>query len=1004
LTQAAARRREMRRVARIDVPFDYDPDEDRILNLRGLQWLTLDDLTDEQALALNFGPIMIPVRYDDWGSGHLVVDEDDNGNVFTPWPQLLPIDHPALPQTDPKWQPALWISVDTDGGVMGLFAQIEAGLASSSALPFLAAWLGFVVGPDDLQKFLGLEDLQDLSVEMWQGWASGELFLDAEFDSFKLDGVFPGAGRFRVRGDHAKLDANALVEAEGIAADVVTIQRDPLGQLTAKGDLKGDLTTPEGHKLSGQLKAEFSRGVFSITGSATYKWTSGEGALEVQIADYDTAWKSVRDWLGDQAPTSPLYSDAPLGLVLVGRGSIRFDENEWLSGTAEAVLDPDGYVTAIGRLTPSKKIEIFGRQSIGEDKKVHLFGSPWSHSYEFIAPFPIGPVWATVDIDFTAHASIGPGTLENIVVDGNFTTRPGVAAEFSISADLVVPGTAGLDLTIDSAAYAIAGSAHVKIGGSVTLDAEASVTPKIGRERHPADPAKAIYFIEGTLRASGVLTLSLSGEAWIKPLHVKRVTLADPGGKMWTLGRGAVSFTGRYNLTSEEEANKVKPKWTHLWPDFDSEAAALEIVHGRAPKGSGGSVEEDYWRDEVKPLDEEPHLTPHTPGGSEATVEEEVPTLAESELPPYTAAPDVGPKLGEVTQAAGAPTPKPPPPPPPGTASAAPGPPPTPPPLWLRILMSDQPHVLELVRDQPAHIEMASGTPEPLRPKLAASEDAIEEEAEQAQGGQIVEDRTENDLQEEEKDLDKLLDEVIAVEEAANDVPDPTNPPAHVPGFEQLGGHMEAYGNERGRTELPVAPTPGAPPPLPDRPKELDGTKTPAFDQVWRTNRKKGQEYLDDGLKKHPSDKDALAKYVDGRAARRLGRDVEKPTLVKYNELTGYGVTKNSLEIEVMDAEEKWQAWEPDFIKEGTVVGDIKNVAYQSFSPQMKADVAIAKGKNARWKTTKKPITTTQPFDLIVRDPDKHKRGKTTVSGPLRDAVERETKGQVRELITDPET
>lgn len=980
----AAARREDRRIARIDRPVISEPDFGSsgipVLNLRGLQQLSLNELTEEQTLALIDGAIFIPVRYDDWGDGWLQIEADGAGRVSTSFPQLLPLDHPALPKSESDWTPALAIGVDHDA-IDGQFAQVDARVTSPAIID---ATLGFVVDEASAQDFLELEDLQELTIGKFENkFYGGELHLHADDLSFKLDGVFPGTGKFDVDAAKGVLQASASVEAEGIDSASVTIQRDELGQLTAKGDVHGNLTTPEGHHFDGQLKAEFSRGVFSITGSGSYKWSSGEGTLEVQIADYDTAWQSVRDWLGDQAPQTPLNSDAPLGLVVVGRGSIRFDENEWLSGTAEVVLDPDGYVTAIGSLTPSKEIGLFGKKQIGPKNLV----PPWEDS-EFFPETPIGPVYVRASISLTAQASVGPGTLQNIVIDGNFTTRPGVAAEFSIAADVVVPGSAEIDLNIEGTGYTLVGSIDVNLWGKAKLDAEASATPKIGRERHPKDPASAVYFVEGYMRASGTLILALGGSVLVDPLYlheatfgaVPRKTLFSIDGKVWTLGSAAVSFNGRYNLASKDKADAVMPQMTYFLPtDFDVDDLVDRVSHGNAPSGSAYADEKDKWIDGVTPGEEEPHVKPHKPGGGGTTIAEEVPTVAQPELAAYTSAPRTGPQSA-------------------------------PAPLKLNILMNRKPHELMLVREEPAHIEMASGTPEPLRAKLATTEEAIEEEAEHAAlgSGHIVDNRTAEDLQEEEKDLDKLLDDTIAVEERARDVPDPTNPPEHVAGFEQLAGEIEAYGRERGRDDFLDAPKPGAPPPkiaLTDRPKELDGTDTPAFDQVWRTNRRKGVEYLADGKAKY-NNKDDLAKYLDGRAARRLGRDVEKPTLIKYNEwLKDHGKPeykggKNALEIQVMNPEGEWEAWEPDFIDD-EVVGDIKNVAYQSFTPQMKADVAIAKGINARWKTTKKPVKTKR-FDLIVRS-KQHKRGKTTVSAPLEEAVN-DTGGTVIDLITDPET
>jgi hypothetical protein len=130
--------------------------------------------------------------------------------------------------------------------------------------------------------------------------------------------------------------------------------------------------------------------------------------------------------------------------------------------------------------------------------------------------------------------------------------------------------------------------------------------------------------------------------------------------------------------------------------------------------------------------------------------------------------------------------------------------------------------------------------------------------------------------------------------------------------------------------------------------------------------------------------------YLRGRAARKLGKSTED-TWIKA--VYGSGVSKNNQEFLVEDDNGEYEGWIPDVYTDG-VVADVKNVASQSFSAQLRAFYAIAKHKDPITNEKRKIATggkyvpkKIRSFEMIVRS-KAHSDGKTELSGPLESAAD----------------
>jgi hypothetical protein len=363
----------------------------------------LDDLSDYQVLRIFASdaddPVPIPVKFADLAWGTIQVARH-SGGIYTPHPNVITLDHPGLPSLDDPRVPALLAEVQqgvVSGKIVTVSSQLSMGLPGSNFRQIDIASVPRVIALEDLQKLrIGALD-NDLH--------AGRLMFHVRDMLYDLDGVFPGYGHFDLDDASTTFEAHAEIEAKGVTKNTVSIKRDVLGQLSATARLTGNLAPKRGHTLLGTLEATFLRGLFDIRGTLVYKSPTVNGEVTVLVTDADSAWQEVRTRLGDKAPAVTGTADAPHGLVLVGWGSLDFRLSDWLTGEAEVIVDPEGFVTAMGRLAPTKTIHLFGKRKASETP------------FDFRTPGGVG-VKVNVGAKLKVHASIGPGVLGDIVIDG----------------------------------------------------------------------------------------------------------------------------------------------------------------------------------------------------------------------------------------------------------------------------------------------------------------------------------------------------------------------------------------------------------------------------------------------------------------------------------------------------------------------------------------------------------------------------------------------------------
>jgi hypothetical protein len=898
-----------------------------------------------------FAPRRVPVRYGKIAKGYLTLERDDQNRVWSTGWALLPMFHPALPPRSSSEEPALAVFVEA-GAVYGEIARSSTQSSMSAPGPSPIRWLLV----DDAANLARLDDLQKLKVGRYINVLfDGHLSFELDDLAFELDGMFPGRGKYSI--DTAQpLSASADVEAEGVAKQSIPIERDDDGQLTASSDLGLDLSPEKlpGDEWSGRLSARFSRGKFDIRGTADYRSKSGQvaGTATLLLTDVQSAWAATRQRLGAHAPVRE--PETKTAMALIGWGALEFHLSEWLDGTLEAVVDPAGYITTRGVLTPKKEYTLFDRKKID--------GAIPGTNIE-IPHLPLLGEVLHIEGGFAFHAngSLGPGTVRDIVATGVYSTNPDIQTELDIAATIAVPAEGHLKLSIWGGIALgegpISAGIDLKITGSADLSAYGEARPHIVRRRKAgAHDGSAEYVIHGAMEIAAALDAALEGTIELHALTVKLASV-KLFGHTWRLANFGVRADFNHVIGS-----KTPPTLSFEevpFNDYKFMKAAVEngTEHGQA------------------------HDTPDHASFTDAPVRgalpaAHVPTLgpADTKPPPETAA------AGQIPSIADEPVP-------PLSPNAPP------PEETTTFDMEGTDHTLWLAFDDPPTVFMASPLPrEQLSKRLAVALAEVKDEIATANANNASP-RSVKDLQLEHDALDALVNDCLRVElnAARLGVHPGDRLPGSVPGFRELGRAIHAYGEEYDRDDLISSAAAKAAPQYRgrQRPAPLTGKLTPNLDALERiepgvTERyvSEYQDYLVNGGEQD------LVVYIDGRAARKLGRTVEPEMLDRYE--SKFGVTNTKIPFDVGDpVTDAIRNRVPDIFVDGYSVGDVKDVIEQSNDAQMRDDQLIAAGGELVRRTgaTKTELTRNLRFDLIVRRAS-HLRPKTHVTGPLQDAIE----------------
>ena len=867
-----------------------------VFELLGNSELNPDPSARDQIWPFPDIPRPIPVRFGPHAAGNINVYRDGSDKLHTfdvPGPpQLLPFFHDAFPRIHEREQPALLINIK-DNVVTGRLVMTTMG----SPLGYITP--ANTIDDTNVGHALGLEDLQELSatVEVNE-LANGQLTFYSMLDTFLLDGVFPQsdtkASYLHVINGGKTFELWSDIAAKGVDKTPAQIKRDPLGGLFGKlPKLHGKLEPKKGHVIEGDLEATFARGKFDIHGTLKYTSTKPKitGEVFLQVTDYATARTAAAQKLGDLAPPEYALEEVPNGLAMWGWGSLEFAFNEWFTGRAEVVVDPDGFITTRGHLAPTKVFTLFEKRTAEHPSYED------GHSVPFVIP-PGIPCTAHAKLKVSFFTEVGPVLLGDIVVEGVYSTRPGITRRLSLAGTLGGRVAAGYKVKL-TATVSGAGLLHagIRFQGTAAMEGKLAMRPRIGwigrgRTDVDDDPTSGKYYIQGRAGVDGAVVLGVTIDvfgklgldtievpSWVPFAGGKKIDLNVEASKRvlgpktwrWSVLKLAWDFNHEIGKTGKKPDKVTRQDdMEHDWTLID------KMLNDRLP--SVGAADEpvgtytDFVRDEEMLTTETPPQpalgevetsTPTIAGGNVEGDEFEAPPEGPTPTPPSTTPPTTPPTPTPTTP----PTTPDPGAPDPGTAITAPDPTPAPEPapppppkppaagddlfappksddltdLVITFQMEDHWHTLYLNRStEPGEIRMASPKDELLAKQLRVALLAIRNQVLAAKGDGTVDGRSLEDLEDEANTLESLLREVAKVKDTAlslgpklgdSAVGGVAKPiPKHVPGFAPLADHIQGYADEFDRTDLPeVTRTVATPPP---RHPRLVGKSTPRLDQL----------------------------------------------------------------------------------------------------------------------------------------------------------------------------
>jgi len=687
----------------------------------------------------------VNVRFGELASGRIPVYWTDTGFETPPAEQYFPgwgmeMSHPAFPHAGLA-TPMLWIKIEDSivEGAMG-WRSYAAWTKDPTMFGTHVPWELLFRG---MAGFTNLRLFQPITDTLWYG----KLTYDVPYLTFD-QGAFSGTGRLTVIDEQYEFEGEIDVPVTGLPkAAKVPVKLTPgglFGLYTWHFDRS--VGGKGGARISGDVTATLGNGSFDVRGAATYASAQPRinGRVEIIVDGIDVVTQLVRDRLGPDAPASIGPAAPGEGIGITGFGQLDFTLSDWMTGNAEVIVHPEGWVTARGEILPTKVVPLLRKRE--KERPVDGAGGSFEHT---IAGVPlIGDVRVEGGAQLYAYGWFGPGTLHDIRITGLLSNHPEIIDRFELAGTISAPAAAGLrvgglESSDDAAKIEVSAyvahlkkvmAARISARGQLELQMYAEVAAAAGRRASKAHPAQPEYYLQGDLAASAALVLDL--RLWVGGdllFWSGKLKLVD---RTWTLGTAGAKLGFEYVLGKSGEGT-ISTSFDTI--DFDPGKFADAIVRGETVQ------QKDY-------------------EGKQA-----VETTAESAVVNPQAPTSLGP----------------------AAPGAAPGKQ-----LEAPFAMSGEHHSLWLALIEPPDLLMESPGPERLLPRIRRAQantrkdPALPEEERAARLG----------------DLDKIEAQAMLVLEAAQKVEKESlylSP--SVPGFEDLAQLIASYGTRYQTTDLAIS-------------------------------------------------------------------------------------------------------------------------------------------------------------------------------------------------------
>ena len=516
-------------------------------------------------IAVKFGTLTsseIPVYWD--GTGYYTTKPPDEleGHPMTIFNDNFPVTANA--------RPALAINVRNDV-IEGFFGWLTSRSLAKDPQKF------FEQHP--LSELFGLEGLKsDPPMAGENELSGGKLHYHQP--------VFFTSGDFNGRADVGLEDEKYDFKGEMFVNQVKGIDK-PM-PITKEGKkLFGDFTWKFNRslgaagKLSGDIIGTFAAGKPDVRGTLQYSRSKPaiSGTVTVIITSFDKARDEVMAQLGPDAPSSIEPANPDDSLAIAGWGHLDFSFNEWLTGNADVIVHPEGYVTAKGEIVPTVVIPILKKY---EKEPTPIFDKSISKTIPGLDAW-VADVAVTGSLTIEGYASLGPGTLHDLRVAGLFSTHPGIVNTFEFSGIMSTPAIAGITAIAEAKISARIlkklwepAKVSLKITGNLALQLYAEAAAAAGRRT--GDDGLPEYFLKGTLKGGAGLRLDLAmsfrGEfLWWK----KHIDFFD---RTYTIAGGSLTINFDYIIGKKPKKGEDRLKLVPEWGNFNQDEFTEAVLRG----------------------------------------------------------------------------------------------------------------------------------------------------------------------------------------------------------------------------------------------------------------------------------------------------------------------------------------------------------------------------------------------------------------------------------------
>jgi DNA/RNA non-specific endonuclease len=446
---------------------------------------------------------------------------------------------------------------------------------------------------------LGMGDLRTPTFE--NKLDGGALSLKTDL-AFTLGAFLRGTGSLGLSDDVVTFTAHASASVGKIANPALDLTRRPDGVIEGRAEIPIALKN-----FSGNFVITFAGGIVDASGTFRYTTEKFSGEVTLLITDAQTARNvayqhlppeaidaSARNAAGGSAVAAAPSSSGPKPgpRAVAGWGTLDVHYNDWLSGKALVVVDSQGHVTVVGKITPPAKVE-FPQTKLDYEHQIFAFEVRASYGVPVV-----GNVFLFAGVGLFALAKISPLTLSKIEIVGTYSTDPAIFNSFSLSANLNISALAGIRLRAEGGVGIEIADHDIKIGAALTatagIRAYVDATPLIGY-RELADPTvgrRGEFYIHGEAEIAAQPFLALGGELFVKLVTPWWSPVSDHTWT-WPLGELTYPLPGEIGVGADVDYIFGSGKLPTISPkkvDFNADRFMSDLMDDNVPHGSAAEV------------------------------------------------------------------------------------------------------------------------------------------------------------------------------------------------------------------------------------------------------------------------------------------------------------------------------------------------------------------------------------------------------------------------------